>query len=227
MSSDADHGEADHGGTDLGRRIQEHRRRAGLTREEAADRAGMAQSYLAYLETSPDAAPTSAALTRLAAALDTTTRAITGAALDLPPGQQPPGDRPLLRPLSAAECRAFLGDGGVGRFLFSADRGPVAVPVNYRMLGDDVVFRTGETTSLAAGATAAALPVSFEVDHLDEALSEGWSVLISGHAHAVTDAAELDQVTSLGVAPWAGGAKEAYVRIVADLVTGRQIRSGG
>ncbi|MGD0373509.1 MAG: pyridoxamine 5'-phosphate oxidase family protein [Streptosporangiaceae bacterium] len=222
MDPDPDRG---HGGTDLGRRIQERRHKAGLTREEAAARAGMADSYLAYLETDPDAAPTSAALTRLAAALGTTTRAITGAGLGLPPGQQPPGQRPVLRPLSAAECRAFLGTGGVGRFLFVAARGPVAVPVNYRMLGDDIAFRTDDRTSLAAAA-APRQPVSFEVDHLDEVLREGWSVLVSGPAHVVTDPAELDEVASLGIAPWAGGAKQTYVRISAGQVTGRQIRGG-
>ena len=87
--------------------------------------------------------------------------------------------------------------------MFGTDRGPVAVPVNYRMLGDDVVFRTGEETSLAAA--AARQPVSFEVDHLDDALREGWSVLVSGHAHVVSDTAELAEVTALGIAPWAGG----------------------
>ena len=214
-----------HGGTDLGRRIQEKRSQAGLTREETAERAGMAASYLAYLETNPDAAPTSAALARLAAALGTTTHSITGAGLDLPPGRQPPGQRPVLSTLTAAECRMFLGTGGVGRFLFGADRGPVALLVNYRMLAGDVVFRTGEETILAAA--AARPPVSFEVDHLDDALREGWSVLVSGHAHVVTDAAELAEVTELGIAPWAGGPRPAYIRIVPAELTGRQIRTTG
>ncbi len=214
-----------HGGTDLGRRIQEQRSQAGLTRKETAERAGMAASYLAYLETNPDAAPTSAALARLAAALGTTMHSITGAGLDLPPGQTSPGRRPALSKLSAAECRAFLGTGGVGRFLFGTDRGPVAVPVNYRMLGDDVVFRTGEETSLAAA--AARQPVSFEVDHLDDALREGWSVLVSGYAHVVSDAAELAEVTALGIAPWAGGPRPAYIRIAPAALTGRQIRTTG
>jgi transcriptional regulator with XRE-family HTH domain len=213
-----------HGGTDLGRRIQEHRNQAGLTRDETAERAGMAASYLAYLETNPDAAPTSAALARLAAALDTSTHAITGAGLDLPPGRQPPDQRPVLTALSEAECLAFLSTGGVGRFLFGADRGPVAVPVNYRMLGADIVFRTGEATSLAA---AARQLVSFEVDHLDDALREGWSVLVSGHAHVVSDAAELAEVTALGIAPWSGGTKPTYIRIAATTLTGRQIRASG
>ena len=210
------------GGTALGRRIREHRARAGLSREEAAQGAGMAPSYLAYLESSPDASPTPAALARLAAALGTTTRAITGAGLDLPPGRQPPEQQPLLEVLSAADCRAYLGRGGVGRFLFEQDRGPVAVPVNFRMLGDDVVFRTSPGTGQAAG--TAQRQVSFEVDHLDEALGEGWSVLISGHAHTVTDPSELAQVQSLEIQPWAGGQRQVYLRIVPTLVTGRRIR---
>lgn len=48
----------EHGGTDLGRRILERRRHAGLSREEAAARAEMAASYLKYLETSPSPNPT-------------------------------------------------------------------------------------------------------------------------------------------------------------------------
>jgi transcriptional regulator with XRE-family HTH domain len=212
-----------HGGTDLGRRIREHRKQAGLTMEETAERAGMAASYLAYLETSPDAAPTSAALARLAAALGTSTHSITGAGLDLPPGRQLADQRPIMTTLSEAECLAFLGTGGVGRFLFGADRGPVAVPVNYRMLGADIIFRTGEETSLAAA--VAPQPVSFEVDHLDDALREGWSVLASGHAHVVSEAAELAEVTALGVTPWAGGTKPTYIRIAPTTLTGRQIRA--
>lgn len=212
-----------HGGTDVGRRIREQRERAGLSQGQAAAAAGMAVTYLAYLETSPDAIASPAALYRLAIALGTSTRAIAGAGMDLPPGRQPPEQRPALEALDAGECRAFLGDGGVGRFLFTQPRGPVAVPVNFRMLGDDIVFRTAAGTSVAAG--AAQQPVSFEVDHLDEALGEGWSVLVSGQARAVTGAAELAEVRRLGVAPWAAGTRERYVRITPAVMTGRRIRA--
>jgi len=50
--------------------------------------------------------------------------------------------------------------GGVGRFLFVTDRGPVAVPVNYGMLGSDIVFRTSESGRVAAAARPGSL-VSF------------------------------------------------------------------
>lgn len=213
---------ADHGGTDLGRRIQELRRAAGLSRDEAAARAGMAANYLAHLETSYDSNPTQAALAQLAAALGTTVRVLAGAGLEQPPGERPPGKQPALEVLSAAECRGYLGAGGVGRFLFVESRGPVAIPVNYRMLGDDIVFRTGTRPGLAAG--AAQQRTSFEVDHLDEALSEGWSVLVSGGAHLVSTPAELAEARSLGIAPWAGGDRDSYVRIVARDITGRRIR---
>lgn len=211
-----------HGGTDLGRRIREHRDRAGLSQQETAARAGMAPSYLSYLETSPDASPSPAALARLAAALGTSTRAMAGAGLDLPPGQQPPVQHPVLEPLTPADCLAYLGSGGVGRFLFEEERGPVALPVNFAMLGEDVVFRTSPGTSESAGVLQQR--VSFEVDHLDEALGEGWSVLLSGHAHVVTDPAELAQVQALRIEPWPGGQRDLYLRLVPTVITGRRIR---
>jgi transcriptional regulator with XRE-family HTH domain len=214
-----------HGGTDLGRRIQERRQHTGMTPEEVAERAGMAVTYLAYLEADPDASPTPATLARLAVALGTSSRELTGAGLDLPPGQAGPGTRPVLEVLSPAECRAYLGTQGIGRFVFVNARGPVAVPVNYQMLGDDIVFRTHAWTTLAA--SAAQRRVSVEVDHIDEALGEGWSVLVSGRAHRVAEAAELEQVKALGVRPWAAGERETYIRVVPTTVTGRRLRGAG
>jgi transcriptional regulator with XRE-family HTH domain len=212
-----------YGGTDLGRRILERRRQTGLSREETAARAGMAAGYLEYLETSPTPNPTPSALARLAAALETSTPALAGAGLQRPPGRQPAADHPILGPLTEAQCRDFLGAGGVGRLVFAEPRGPVAIPVNYATLGEDIVIRASDQASLATGARQSR--VSFEVDHLDDALAEAWSVLVSGEAHIVTDPAELATVRSLGIAPWAGGDRDSYLRIVASDVTGRQIRA--
>ena len=112
----------------------------------------MAAGCLEYLETSPTPNPTYGGLARLAQALGTTTRALAGAGLDLPPGQQPALERPVLEPLTMTECRAYLGTSGVGRVLFLEPRGPVAIPVNYAMLGDDIVIRTSGQGSLTAAA---------------------------------------------------------------------------
>ena len=207
---------------DLGRRIAEQRLLLGLTRAEVAARAGMAETYLLFLETSPAPHPGEGDLIRLAAVLGTTPGALGGAGLYLPPGQRRAAAHPVLEALTAADCLAYLRPGGVGRFLYVADRGPVAAPVNYRMLGDTVVFRTGQASPIAEAIGQQS--VSFEVDHLDSVLAEGWSVLVSGTARLVTDPAELDEVTALGAEPWAGGEREAYIRLTASEITGRRIR---
>jgi nitroimidazol reductase NimA-like FMN-containing flavoprotein (pyridoxamine 5'-phosphate oxidase superfamily) len=214
---------SNHGGTDVGRRIIEERTRAGLTREQAAEQAGMAPEYLAYLETSSAPNPSHGDLVRLAAALGAQPAALTGAGLEQPPGQGEAARHPVLQTLTRAESRAYLGSGGVGRFLYDGDEGPVAVPVNYGMLGDAVVFRT-ESDGSAAAAVKRQQRVSFDVDHLDEALSAGWSVLVSGQATEITDPAELASARELGIEPWAGGERETYIKLTAHTISGRRIR---
>jgi transcriptional regulator with XRE-family HTH domain len=213
----------EHFSGDLGRRIAEQRDRAGLSREETASRAGMAPDYLEYLETSPAPSPTYGTLARLAAALGTSTARLGGAGLGLPPGQRSAAADPVLQTLAPAQCRAYLGAGGVGRFLFQAPRGPVAVPVNYRILDGDVFFRTGSPAVIAAcrpGPLA-----SFEADHIDDALSEGWSVLVSGVATVVTAGDELAEAAALGISPWTGGDYSTCIRLAATEITGRRIRA--
>jgi transcriptional regulator with XRE-family HTH domain len=214
------------GGADLGRRIREQRERAGLSCAEAAERAGLSAEYLAYLESSQDPNPTQATLIRLAAALGTSPGTLSGAGLTLPPGQRGAADNPVLTRLTPEECRALIAPGGVGRVLFvEPGRGPVAIPVNYRIDGADVVFRTGAGAGIAEGIQQE--PVSFDIDHLDETLSEGWSVLVTGTASVIADAAGLARAAALGVEPWAGGDRPVYVRLRASQVTGRAIRVTG
>jgi transcriptional regulator with XRE-family HTH domain len=214
------------GGTDLGRRIAEQRDEARLTVADVAERAGMSPQYLSYLESSPTAAPTVATLTRIAAALDVTPSTLEGGGLNVPPGQRAAARNPTLHDLTEDECLALIAPGGVGRFLFvQAGRGPVALPVNFKMDGDDVVFRTSHDSVSTEGVHQQ--PVSFDVDHLDEALGEGWSVLLTGTAEAVTDAGELRRAEALDIRPWAGGDRDNFVRLVPTQITGRRIRVTG
>jgi transcriptional regulator with XRE-family HTH domain len=223
--------DAETGGTDLGRRIAEQRHRTGLTRDAAAELAGMSPEYLAYLESSPMPNPSRASLTRLAAALDTDPATFSGAGLNLPPGQRGAAKNPVLETLTVTECKAHLAASGIGRFLFSdPSRGPVAIPVNYKIDGDDLIFRTSGGSGVGADirlAAALAQKVSFEVDQLDEALSEGWSVLLSGTARVITDPAELDRAKALDINPWAGPGRDVYVRLTPAEITGRRIRVTG
>jgi hypothetical protein len=214
------------GGTDVGRRIAEQRDKSHLTVADVAERAGMSPQYLTYLESSPTANPTVATLTRVAAALDVTPSTLEGAGLNRPPGQRSAGRNPTLHDLTEAECLALIMPGGVGRFLFvEAGRGPVAFPVNFKMDGGDVVFRVDSDLMSTEGVHQQ--PVSFDVDQLDEALGEGWSVLLTGTAKVISDSRELSRAQALDIQPWAGGDRDLYIRLSPTQVTGRRIRVTG
>jgi nitroimidazol reductase NimA-like FMN-containing flavoprotein (pyridoxamine 5'-phosphate oxidase superfamily) len=208
---------------DLARRVAHRRQELGLTYEEVAQRGGMDPSFLEYLEHSPSVALARGSLIRLAGALETTVDYLRGGVVDRPPGPGRAGPHPHLDVLSKEECEAHLAGGGVGRFVFLAEQGPVALPINFRFAEGDVVFRTRTEGALAA---AAGTTVSFEADHIDEAMSEGWSVLITGHARLVDDPAELERVVNLGIEPWPGGRREALMRIETAMISGRRIRQG-
>ncbi len=212
------------GGTDLGRRIREARERTGLSQAETARAAGLSPQYLVYLESGEDSYPTQATLIRIAAALGASVRTLSGAGLNLPPGQRGAATHPALADLSPDQCQALITPGGVGRVVFIEEgRGPVAIPVNYQMDGNDVLFRTSSSAGIGDGARQAS--VSFDVDHIDDALGEGWSVLLTGTANVVTDPAELERLTALRIEPWAGGDRPTYVRLRPRQVTGRVIRA--
>ncbi|WP_329347836.1 pyridoxamine 5'-phosphate oxidase family protein [Streptomyces sp. NBC_01261] len=206
---------------DLGRRLATRRVQLGLTLPEAATRAGMAPSYLKYLEEHPGAAPGRGTLLGLADVLETTVSELAGGAVDLPPGLEQAARSPEFTELGAGECRSLLGTHGVGRIAVSTDSGPVVVPVNYSVVDDAIVFRTasGATPSLAVGRR-----VAFEVDRIDDAFSRGWSVLVRGHGRAVADSGEARRLADGAHSrPWAGGERELWVRIDMQAVTGRRI----
>ena len=122
-----------------------------------------------------------------------------------------------------AECRRLIASGGVGRIAFTTLTGPMVVPVNFAVLAGTIVIRTAEGTVIDGHADG---PVALEVDHIDEALSQGWSVLVRGRAHGVTHPAELEIVRrDAAIWPWPGGDRDVYVRIIPATISGRRIES--
>jgi nitroimidazol reductase NimA-like FMN-containing flavoprotein (pyridoxamine 5'-phosphate oxidase superfamily) len=137
-------------------------------------------------------------------------------ALGSPAGEQ------CLRTLSPAECYDLLEPGGIGRVGFAAADGIMMLPVNFAVAGKAIVFRTAPDTLLALYANA---QVSFEVDHLDEELRAGWSVLVHGHAHKVTEERDVKHLESATyLEPWAAGARDVYVRITPTRISGRRVQ---
>jgi len=141
------------------------------------------------------------------------------------PGEEPTAARSAgqhaLQTLTPAECFDRLEPGGVGRVGFAAADGIMMLPVNFAVTRKTIVFRTAPDTLLAVYADGR---VSFQADHLDEALRVGWSVLVHGHAHRVTDEREVKRLEErTHLEPWAAGPRDVYVRIVPTRISGRRL----
>jgi transcriptional regulator with XRE-family HTH domain len=207
---------------DLSKRVARRRGELHLSKAQVAARAGMSLRYLEYLERYP-ARPDAAALRRLAAALQTTPAALLGAGSQVPPGYGRLVGPPVVTKLMPTECRRLIAAGGIGRIAFVTTSGPVVLPVNFAVVAGTIVIRTGEGTAVAGHADER---VAFEVDHIDEALSQGWSVLVRGVAHRVAHPAELHNIRrEAALWPWPGGDRDIYVRIIPDMITGRRIEN--
>ena len=139
--------------------------------------------------------------------------------------------QPVLEHLDEAECLRLISPGGIGRIAYSGRYGPTVLPVNYRLHQGSIVFRTARDSptdeDLRTGIAQAEYKVAFEIDDIDAAAHEGWSVLIQGPAHHVESEVEQASVLAAGVDPWPGGDRELFLRIVPSRITGRRIRHSG
>ena len=135
---------------------------------------------------------------------------------------------PLLEALDEAECLRLISPGGIGRIAYSGRYGLTVLPVNYKLHDGAIMFRTSQSSptgeDLRTGIAHAEFQVAFEIDHIDPASQEGWSVLIHGPAHHMDSEAERQAVLASRVEPWPGGPREHAIRIIPDRVTGRRLR---
>jgi nitroimidazol reductase NimA-like FMN-containing flavoprotein (pyridoxamine 5'-phosphate oxidase superfamily) len=106
---------------------------------------------------------------------------------------------------------------------------PVLLPVNYRVV--ETKGREGTRIWLAIRTRIgnvldqAAMPVAFEIDTIDPARREGWSVLVRGTLHHV-DADAADFRTRFDPEPWMTADREAWLVIEPFAITGRQLHAG-
>ncbi len=123
--------------------------------------------------------------------------------------------------LDLMECRRLLGSVPVGRLGYTAATGPRILPMNFELVRDSLFLRTaadGEVARWALGQE-----VCFEVDHVDDYLRAGWSVLVAGLLEEPSPAVigSLD-VGDLPV-PWPGGVKSVLLELPLTRVTGRRV----
>jgi nitroimidazol reductase NimA-like FMN-containing flavoprotein (pyridoxamine 5'-phosphate oxidase superfamily) len=130
-----------------------------------------------------------------------------------------------LEILSEAECRALLASARVGRVAVVHGGRPAILPVRYALLDGDVVIRTAPGEKLMAAALHEV--VAFEIDAFDEPTRSGWSVDVVGPAEEIVHPDEIARAAALDLEPWAGEARDRYVRIRAEDISGRRIPEPG
>jgi uncharacterized protein len=122
--------------------------------------------------------------------------------------------------LSRSECLALLATEEIGRVVYSDRQGPLAVPVNFRLDDETIIFRTEPNNSLAAHLRKSST-CAFEVDRIDTTTRSGWSVVVRGSGALVRHPAVASDQTS--PVPWPDGTRQFVIRITPLEVTGRRL----
>jgi nitroimidazol reductase NimA-like FMN-containing flavoprotein (pyridoxamine 5'-phosphate oxidase superfamily) len=204
---------------DLSRRVAQRRAELGLSLEEVGRDAGIDPGYLDYLEHHAEAHLSGGSLVLLSMALKTTPQALLGGHRPME-DERISGPHPELEPLTAEQCLVHLDTGKYGRLVYGAGRGPVAIPVNYEYTDGAIVVSTDqEKASWLEGLRI----VGFEVDRVNEGLSEGWSVLVTGEVRVVDDPDEVQRLSSLDLAEWGDRGEHTLIAITPTQITGRVI----
>ncbi|MCU1587636.1 MAG: hypothetical protein JWN31_1129 [Frankiales bacterium] len=126
-----------------------------------------------------------------------------------------------LETLSRERSLDLLAGVPVGRLVFTQRALPRVVPVSFILDDGEILIRTGETSTLAAGVRGTV--VAFEVDHFDLTHRNGWSVTVTGRAREETDEVELGRLRTLPLWPWADGLREHFIKVSVEFVEGRRL----
>lgn len=124
-----------------------------------------------------------------------------------------------LRELPKSECLELVATRSVGRVAFCTPDGPIVLPVNYTLDGDEVVFRTAPHNIIARNVKDR--PTTFEVDEIDDFTQSGWSVLIQGTGEFVDSVEDLSD--DARPTPWAEGIRTLFIKVVPRQVSGRRL----
>lgn len=126
-----------------------------------------------------------------------------------------------LERLEQEECRRLLDSTNIGRLAYCTDFGPRIVPMNYTVVSDALVFRTGMDTE--ASGHLIDHPIAFEVDQVDEFLQTGWSVLVVGNARLMDEASLRLLDLWQSPQPWPEGRRPLVIELPLTTMTGRRV----
>src|SRR5271166_3441943 len=124
--------------------------------------------------------------------------------------------------LSHAEAIRLLASVDYGRVVFTLRTLPAIRPVNHLVDEGRIIIRTRLTSSISTALRSSdGVVVAYEADSLDPQSRVGWSVVITGRAHTLTDPDQVSRYEQL-LDPWVNHA-DTVVAIEPDIITGFRI----
>jgi uncharacterized protein len=124
--------------------------------------------------------------------------------------------------LSTHECREHLNRGTMGRLAFSTPNGLRIVPLNYATNGDVIAFRTVADSEL--GTYGEGAEAVFEIDEVDHAAEQGWSVVAFGRLERPSEDDEVWDIRGWrNPTPWSGDHRSFHMKLRWDRLTGRRV----
>lgn len=119
--------------------------------------------------------------------------------------------------LPAWDCWSLLATQRIGRLVVIDHGCPIALPVNIRVTGDDTGHRVVVRTAPGSLLGRYEGPASIEVDEIDEAARQAWSVLVRGTVHHITDHHDLPDP-----GPWITDDRTHWLVLEVASITGRR-----
>lgn len=113
----------------------------------------------------------------------------------------------------------------IGRVVFTQRALPAVRPVNHMVDGNDIIIRSHPGAAIVFAADqGAGVVVAYEADQISPVTRTGWTVIVTGTARLVHDAADAARYESL-LRPWIAGEMSQIIRVSADIVTGYNLKS--
>lgn len=131
-----------------------------------------------------------------------------------------------LNQLSREQCLELLASAPMGRIVFTYQALPAIRPVNHIVDDGDIVIRSHRAAAITAVAHRSGVVVAYEADEIDAERHLGWSVIVTGRAYLVENAADVARYQKM-IEPWVAGEMDQVIRIHPEIVTGFELVPAG
>ena len=124
--------------------------------------------------------------------------------------------------LGPDECWELLASVEVSRVGIQVEGRIDVLPVNHTVVDGHVAWLSAPGTKL--GIAAAEQPIALEADEVDDSGKRGWSVVVHGTAHIVTDEDLEQRLYEAETMPWAApDQRTIWIEVADPEISGRRV----